>query len=54
VAPALERHVLRGNVTPLKGQTPYVFWGDGFALLFALLVPGAICLWPQLQKRASP
>jgi apolipoprotein N-acyltransferase len=53
VAPAAERYVLRGKITPLTGQTPYVFWGDSFALLLVLLVLGGICFWPRLQQRAG-
>jgi apolipoprotein N-acyltransferase len=51
VAPAAERYVLRGKITPLTGQTPYVFWGDSFALVLALLALGGICIWPRLQQR---
>ena len=54
VAPAAERYVLRGTITPLKGQTPYVFWGDSFALVLVLLVLGGICIWPRLRQRAGP
>lgn len=53
VAPPAERYVLRAKITPFTGQTPYVFWGDGFALLLVLLVLGGICLWPRLQQRAG-
>ena len=35
VSPESEQHVLRAEVTPLKGSTPYVVWGDIAALLLA-------------------
>jgi apolipoprotein N-acyltransferase len=50
VAPAQERHVLRAAVTPLQGQTPYVFWGDGFILLLATALVVTLCL----RDRARP
>jgi len=54
LAPPLERHVLRGSITPLKGRTPYVLWGDAFILVFATILLGATCLWPRLNKRSTP
>ena len=44
VAPRAQQHVLRASVTPLQGQTPYVFWGDAFILLLALLLAVTVCL----------
>jgi len=43
VATPFEQQVLRASVTPLKGQTPYVFWGDAFILLLAIVLVGAAC-----------
>jgi apolipoprotein N-acyltransferase len=50
LAPPLERHVLRGSITPLKGVTPYVFWGDAFILVIAGMLLGGICFWPRFRK----
>jgi apolipoprotein N-acyltransferase len=54
VAPPFERLVLRASVTPLQGQTPYVFWGDAFIVVLALILVGAACVWPRLGRRISP
>ncbi len=43
VAPPFEQLVLRASVTPLKGQTPYVFWGDAFILVLAIVLVGVAC-----------
>ncbi len=43
VATPFEQEVLRASITPLKGQTPYVFWGDTFILLLATVMIGAAC-----------
>ena len=43
VAAPFERLVLRASVTPMKGQTPYVFWGDAFILLLAVVLVGVAC-----------
>ena len=53
VATPFERQVLRASVTPLKGQTPYVFWGDAFILLLAIVLVGAACLRPHWQRASS-
>ena len=45
VATPFERQVLRASITPLKGQTPYVFWGDAFILLLAVVLVLAACCW---------
>ena len=49
VAPRAERVVLRASVTPLSGQTPYVFWGDAFIVVLALVVTGAVCYRARRQ-----
>ena len=43
VAAPFEQQVLRASITPLKGQTPYVFWGDAFILVLAIVLVGAAC-----------
>jgi apolipoprotein N-acyltransferase len=45
VATPFEQQVLRASITPLKGQTPYVFWGDAFILLLAIVLVGVACCW---------
>ncbi len=37
-APQFETHVLRGVVTPMEGETPYVRWGNGPWVSAALLL----------------
>lgn len=54
VAPAFERQVLRASVTPLQGQTPYVFWGDAFIVVLAALLVATACAWPRISRRISP
>ncbi|MBT8129930.1 MAG: apolipoprotein N-acyltransferase [Gammaproteobacteria bacterium] len=43
MATASEREVLRAGVLPMSGRTPYVFWGDAFILILALVVVGVAC-----------
>jgi len=43
MAAPFEQQVLRASITPLKGQTPYVFWGDAFILVLAIVLVGAAC-----------
>ena len=50
VAEPFERQVLRAGITPLQGQTPYVFWGDAFVVVLAIVLIGAACFWPGLRK----
>ncbi|UCB54719.1 MAG: apolipoprotein N-acyltransferase [Thiotrichales bacterium] len=50
VAPVFERTVLRASVTPLSGQTPYVFWGDAFSVILAIVLIGAACFLPGSRK----
>jgi apolipoprotein N-acyltransferase len=45
VATPFEQQVLRASITPLKGQTPYVFWGDAFILVLAIVLVGVACCW---------
>ena len=47
VAAPFEQQVLRASVTPFKGQTPYVFWGDAFILVLAIVLVGAACYWKE-------
>ena len=54
LAPPSERHVLRSSITPLQGQTPYVFWGDVFVLVITTMLVAATCLWPRLKIRPTP
>jgi apolipoprotein N-acyltransferase len=54
VAPPFQRQVLRARVSPLQGQTPYVFWGDAFIVVLALMLVGAVCVWPRSRQRVSP
>jgi apolipoprotein N-acyltransferase len=49
VATPFEQQVLRASITPLKGQTPYVFWGDAFILLLAVVLVGTACCWRKLR-----
>jgi len=50
MATPFEQLVLRASVTPLKGQTPYVFWGDTFILLLAIMLVGAVCYTQGIRK----
>ena len=50
VAEPFKRQVLRASVTPLQGQTPYVFWGDGFAVVLSLFMIGVICYWSRGRR----
>ena len=43
IATPFEREVLRAGVLPMSGQTPYVFWGDAFILVMALVLVGVAC-----------
>jgi apolipoprotein N-acyltransferase len=43
IATPFEREVLRAGVLPMSGQTPYVFWGDAFILILALVLVGVAC-----------
>jgi apolipoprotein N-acyltransferase len=54
VAPPFQRQVLRARVSPLQGQTPYVFWGDAFIVVLAIMLVGAACAWPRKRKHVSP
>jgi len=49
VAAPFEQLVLRASVTPLKGQTPYVFWGDAFILVLAVVLLGAACYGRKIR-----
>ena len=49
VAEPFKRQVLRASVTPLQGQTPYVFWGDAFILVLSILVIGSACYWRKFR-----
>ena len=51
VAAPFEQLVLRASVTPLKGQTPYVFWGDAFILVLAVVLVGASCYSRKFRGR---
>ena len=50
IAEPFQRQVLRASVTPLQGQTPYVFWGDAFIVVLALVLIGGICYWTGYRK----
>ena len=50
VAEPFERLVLRASVTPMQGQTPYVFWGDAFAVFLALVLIGSVCFWSRIRR----
>ena len=50
-AAQFEREVLRTAITPMQGQTPYVFWGDAFALVLSLALIGAACYWPRFRRQ---
>jgi apolipoprotein N-acyltransferase len=43
MATPFEREVLRASVLPMSGRTPYVFWGDAFILVLALVLGGVAC-----------
>jgi apolipoprotein N-acyltransferase len=43
MATPFEREVLRASVLPMSGRTPYVFWGDAFILVLALVLVGVAC-----------
>lgn len=43
MAAPFQREVLRASVMPMSGQTPYVFWGDAFILILAIVLVGAAC-----------
>ena len=51
VAAPFEQLVLRASVTPMKGQTPYVFWGDAFILVLAVVLVGATCYSRKFRGR---
>ncbi len=50
VAAPFEREVLRASITPMQGRTPYVFWGDAFAVVLALVLIGAACYLQRLRR----
>lgn len=50
VAAPFEREVLRASITPMQGQTPYVFWGDAFAVVLAMVLIGAACYLRRLRR----
>lgn len=49
LAPQFKIHVLNATVQPMKGATPYVFWGDYFLLLSGMVVIG----WFMYRKTGS-
>jgi len=50
VAQPFERLVLRASVTPMQGQTPYVFWGDAFAVVLSLVLIGGACYFRRSRE----
>jgi apolipoprotein N-acyltransferase len=50
VAAPFERLVLRASVTPMQGRTPYVFWGDAFAVILALVLIGGACYFRYFRR----
>ena len=49
VATPFEQQVLRASVTPLQGQTPYVFWGDAFILVLAVVLVAVACYGRKIR-----
>lgn len=43
-APQFERQVLKATISPMRGVTPYIIWGDYFVILLSVLIPGGILL----------
>jgi apolipoprotein N-acyltransferase len=50
IAAPFEREVLRASIVPMQGATPYVFWGDAFAVALALVLIGAACYRPRFGR----
>jgi apolipoprotein N-acyltransferase len=49
LAPHFKIHVLNATVQPMKGATPYIFWGDYFLLLTGISVIG----WFVFRSRGN-
>lgn len=49
VAPQFERYVLKAKITPMRGTTPYIIWGDYFVVLLSVLVLGGFVLQNRRQ-----
>ncbi len=53
-APQFETHVLRGEVVPLRGETPFVRWGNGPWLSAALLLLLILGARQRQRERKAP
>jgi len=52
--PAFEQAVLRGEVQPRQGSTPYIRWGNAPILVILFSVLGSACLRGRCASAANP
>ena len=52
-APRFETHVLKTKVIPMKGQTPYVFYGDSMVLILGFGLLGISIAWSSYGRKST-